>query len=41
MKTAHDLVAAAKEGIQEVGLDAAPEAIASADVLLEACWNLN
>lgn len=35
MKTAHDLVAAAKSGIQEVELNAAPQAIADADVLLD------
>ena len=35
MKTAHDLVAAAKANIQEVTLDEAPEAIASADILLD------
>ena len=35
MKTAHDLVAAAKGSIQEVELNAAPQAIADADVLLD------
>ena len=35
MKTAHDLVAAAKSGIREVELNAAPQAIADADVLLD------
>jgi len=35
MKTAHDLVAAAKARIQEVPLDQAEAAIARADVLLD------
>lgn len=36
MKTAHDLVAAAKKEIQEVPLDQAEEAISKADLLLDA-----
>lgn len=35
MKTAHDLVAAAKGRIQEVGLDDAEQAIRDADVLID------
>lgn len=35
MKTAHDLVMAAKARIQEVGLDAAEQAIREADVLID------
>jgi rhodanese-related sulfurtransferase len=35
MKTAHDLVLAAKESIEEVGLNQAQEAISRADVLLD------
>ena len=35
MKTAHDLVMAAKARIQEVGLDAADQAILDADVLID------
>lgn len=35
MKTAHDLVAAAKSRIQEVALDDAEQAIRDADVLLD------
>lgn len=35
MKTAHDLVLAAKAHIQEASLQAAPELIRSADVLLD------
>lgn len=35
MKTAHDLVAAAKADIQEVGVDNADAAIAGADILID------
>ena len=35
MKTAHDLVAAAKEQIQEVSVEAADEAIRAADLLVD------
>lgn len=35
MKTAHDLVAAAKTRVQEISLDAAEQAIRDADVLID------
>ncbi|GAB4402276.1 MAG: hypothetical protein OHK0048_20020 [Rhodoferax sp.] len=35
MKTAHDLVNAARSQIQEVALDAAPDAVRAADVLID------
>lgn len=35
MKTAHDLVAAAKSRIQEISVEQAPQAIQAADVLID------